>query len=360
MKKRLLLIIFLLVLPLVLALAFHLFYPQIPFRRGMGLSASYMNRDILVEMHGLYKSIDVEEYVLGVLANAIPPDYEPETVRAQAVLIRTNVLREMEEKNTKDSADLSYDYLPKEDREKLWGKRNFNKWEAKFAQAVSTSAGMVVKSEGNLIIAAYHEVSIGKTVSAKEILDEDVSYLQSVESSHDVEAKNYMKLITYTYKEISNLLSEEKQVEEGVQTKDIGTGESDVAGDNMTESSVAEDSTGKSNVAEDGTGESGITDNNNRIAIIIEESTDNGFVKKVSIDGKAYTGEEVMRMLELPSDNYYVEEIEGGIRFVCLGKGNCLGLSQYGANVMALEGKSMEEMIAYYYKDVTIEKITNN
>ena len=92
-----------------------------------------------------------------------------------------------------------------------------------------------------------------------------------------------------------------------------------------------------------------------KIEIQITESTENGFVKKVKIADKEYTGEEVMKLLELPSLNFYVEEQENGIRFVCLGKGNNLGISQYGANCMAIEGKSMEEILQYYYQDVSLE-----
>ena len=61
-----------------------------------------------------------------------------------------------------------------------------------------------------------------------------------------------------------------------------------------------------------------------------------------------------MQKFSLASANFYVEEIDGGIRFVCLGKGSCLGVSQYGANRMALEGKKAEEIIKYYYKGVSL------
>ena len=62
-----------------------------------------------------------------------------------------------------------------------------------------------------------------------------------------------------------------------------------------------------------------------------------------------------MERFGLSSTNFYVEEVEGGIRFVCLGKGNCLGVSLYGANRMASEGKDMEQIIKYYYKGVSID-----
>lgn len=308
MKKWIVFIMLMLFIPPVVCVGFHVINPEIPFGQGGGIDSHYMNRDILLEINGLYKSIDVEEYVLGVMAGVISPEYSAEALKVQAVLIRTNVLKEMEEKNTKDGADLSYEYFSLEDRKELWGKRHFEKWELKFERAVSTTAGKVIRREGSLIMAAYHEVSIGKTASAKEILDEEVPYLQSVESSQDVEAKNYMNIITYTYSEIQSLINSK----------------------------------------------------NSEIEIIIEDSTENGFVKSVSVDGIIYTGSETAAMFDLPSNNYYVEKVDGGIRFVCLGKGNCLGLSQYGANAMAMEGEKMEEIISHYFQGVSVELVSGD
>ena len=297
-------------------------------RDGYNLDDHRMGRDILLEINGLYKSVDVEEYVVGVMAGVIPADYNMEALKTQAVLIRTNVLKEMEEKNTKDAADISYDYLTKEDRKMLWGRVNNDKYERRIQKAVCSTAGKVIRKENSLIMALYHEVSIGKTADAKEVLDEDISYLKSVDSSQDVEAKNYMNIYTYSWQELSNKLN--NAVQEEPIDKDISSEESnaDLTGD--------------------------------KIEISIEESTENGFVKKVSVNGIIYMGQEIADMLELPSINYYVETLEDGVRFVCLGKGSCLGVSQYGANCMADEGKTMKDIIEYYYKDVSIESVFNN
>ncbi|MBR1599424.1 MAG: SpoIID/LytB domain-containing protein [Lachnospiraceae bacterium] len=276
---------------------------------GYSVDRHKLNKNIMLEINGFYKSIDVEEYVVGVMAGVIPADYCKEALKAQAVLIRTNVLKEMEEKNTRDAADISYQYLTREDRELLWGRINMDRNERIMEYAVSSTCGKVIRKEDNLIMAMYHEVSIGKTADASEVLDEDISYLKSVDSSQDVEAKNYMNIYTYSWEKLGELFN------------------------NLTA---------------------------DKIEISIDESTENGFVKKVSAGGSIYTGQELADLLELPSINYYVEEQENGIRFVCLGKGSCLGLSQYGANYMASNGKTMEEIISYYYKDVSVEKALGN
>lgn len=279
--------------------------------------------------------MDVEEYVLGVLPGVIPADYEVEALKVQAVLIRTNVLKEMEEKGTKDAKDLSYRYLTKEERQELWGMRQYDRNEKRIERAVCDTAGDVIKQEDKLIMALYHEVSIGKTANASEVLDEDISYLQSVESNHDVEAANYLNTIEYKWEDMSEIL-------EKCEVTDTDTTEQDTDGTNESEQDTG----------------GGKSENHSaeRIETAIEESSENGFVKKISIAGKMYSGTEAMELLHLPSVNFYVEEKEDGVRFVCLGKGDCLGVSQYGANYMAADGSSMEDIINYYYKNVSIKK----
>lgn len=339
MRKFILFVMSILVTPFLLCLGFSLFSDNIRIGQGgNSLENKLMGKEVLIEMNGLYKSMDVEEYVLGILPGTIPADYDIETLKVQAILIRTNVLKEMQENNTSDAADLSYQYLTVEDRMALWGDRNYEKYADRFEQAVAATAGMVVKQEDSLIMALYHEVSIGKTASAKEILGEDISYLQSVESGQDVEAKHYMNLVTYTWEEFQKLIGKEGQSGEEAQSEDSGKSNADGKEKQQTEKSTPD----KTAVQ--------------KIPVSVEESTENGFVKKLSVNGTVYTGEEAMQKFSLASANFYVEEIDGGIRFVCLGKGSCLGVSQYGANRMALEGKKAEAIIKYYYKGVSLKE----
>ncbi len=327
MKKFILFLISIVLIPCVMTLLFALFNDEIQIgKSGNSLKNRQLGKNVLIEINGLYKSMDVEEFVLGILPGTIPADYDDETLKVQAVLIRTNVLKEMLEKNTEDAADLSYRYLTIEERIALWGERNYEKQERRFEKAVAQTAGKVIELEDSLIMALYHEVSIGKTASAGEILGEDISYLQSVESSQDVEAKHYMNMVSYTWQELKKRNSKDRE-----ETSESGK---EVKIENMTSDNAKSQ--------------------NEEITVSINESTENGFVKQLLVDGTTYTGDEAMKCFELASTNFYVEEIEGGIRFVCLGKGDCLGVSLYGANRMALEGSSMEDIIKYYYKGVSV------
>ncbi|MDE6433130.1 MAG: SpoIID/LytB domain-containing protein [Lachnospiraceae bacterium] len=319
MKKCIVFLIVMVLIPCSIIFTASLLFDEITIGNGNNtVENNYMGKNVLIEINGLYKSMDVEEYVLGVLPGTISPEYDEEALKTQAVLIRTNVLKEMLENNTSDAADLSYQYLSEEERRQMLGELHYQKDKQRFERAVAQTAGKVIKQEDSLIMALYHEVSIGKTASAKEIMDKDISYLQSVDSPQDVEAKHYMNIITYSWQELREKLQKDSSAKE----------------------------------AEAGEGEE--KQENEKVNIAVAESTENGFVKKVTVEGNDLTGEEAMQQFGLSSTNFYVEEMEGGIRFVCLGKGNCLGVSLYGANYLALQGKTYEEIIQYYYKDVVI------
>lgn len=304
MKKLLMLLLAMIAIPCGIVFGASRFLDGMVIGSGSdAIEKHYMGKNILIEINGLYKSIDVEEYVLGILPGTISPDYDEEALKTQAILIRTNVLKEMLEKNTSDAADLSYQYLTAEDRRELLGELHYEKNGRRFERAVAQTAGQVIVQADSLIMALYHEVSIGMTASAGEVMDEDISYLQSVDSAQDVEAKHYMNIVAYSWEELMERM---------------GIGE--------------------------------------KAEITVTESTENGFVKQLTVDGNTMTGEEAVQCFGLSSTNFYVEETADGIRFICLGKGSCLGVSLYGANYLAQQGKSCEEIIKYYYKDVSVVK----
>ena len=214
MKKHIFFILLIVFFPYIFCMLGSLFTDKLRPSQGDGrIEHNHLGKDVLIEINGLYKTMDVEEYVLGVLPGTISADYDIEALKVQAILIRTNVLKEMEEKGSSDASDLSYQYLSVEERKELFGKRNYKMYSDKFERAVVGTCGTVLKQENSLIMAMYHEVSIGKTASAKEIIGEDIAYLQSVESSQDVEAKHYMNVVSYTWAELQELHKQENVVE---------------------------------------------------------------------------------------------------------------------------------------------------
>ena len=90
----------------------------------------------------------------------------------------------------------------------------------------------------------------------------------------------------------------------------------------------------------------------------IEESTEHGYVKRVLCDGEELTGEEAQDRFQLPSLNYYIEDMGDCYRIVCLGTGHGLGVSLYGAEYMAKNGSDYKDILTYYYPGVSIQEQT--
>ena len=68
-------------------------------------------------------------------------------------------------------------------------------------------------------------------------------------------------------------------------------------------------------------------------------------------------GEALRYALNLPSASFEIEEDSDEILFRCKGAGHGLGLSQFGANEMALDGKDYIEILNYFFQGITLTKI---
>lgn len=81
-----------------------------------------------------------------------------------------------------------------------------------------------------------------------------------------------------------------------------------------------------------------------------------GHILLLTVGNKTISGEEFRQLLELPSSNFTMQAADGKIRFLCKGQGHGLGLSQYGGNVLAKEGKSYKEILRYYFPECGVQK----
>lgn len=237
-----------------------------------------------------------QEYLLGALAAAVPMNYEPETLKAVTVILRTN-LRRMQQET--ERADLCQDAFAEETvRAKGWG-ADYLRYEAIGRQAVEATEGLVLKYEGSLIDAAFCGVSAGKTRQGA------YPYLQSVESESDLESERFLTVTRYTRKELAALFP-------------------DAAEEDWEQ-----------------------------IGFLEEEDT--SYIKEVTLGETVVDGEQFRQTLGLCSSAYFGTWEDGVLQVVCKGQGHGLGFSCYGANELAKEGKTFEELLACYYGNIAIE-----
>ncbi len=253
--------------------------------------------------------IDVEEYLVHVLAAQIPAEFEAETLKAQAVLARTYIYGLMENRAEIYEEELDMDALSFEQMKALWGEKDYPSRFSKLQTAIRETEGLYILYEGSIIEPLFCYASAGKTRSLGEVFP----YLKQVENPGDLQAVNFRSLPIFEVREFVRKINEipgavtvsEKELESG----------------------------------------SGIQ---------IVERDSSGYVKQVQIGQKTYTGEEVQYALGLASSCYSFERLEGKIRVICKGVGHGYGFAQFGANEMAKEGKSYEELLNYYFQNIEI------
>ena len=167
----------------------------------------------------------------------------------------------------------------------------------------------VITYNGEVISAVFHSTSSGKTESSKDVWGGDRPYLVSVESYGDTLSPKYK-----SEKELS--LKEFKRIaQENIEGVDF---------------------------------EKGIIGNIAR--------SDAGGILTAEVGGVTVKGTVLRKIYDLRSTNIEIT-IEGdNVKFDVKGFGHGVGMSQYGANYLAQEGKDYREILKTYYTGVEIEK----
>lgn len=253
------------------------------------------------------QEIDEEEYLAGIVAEQIALDSQPEAIKAQAVIARTSLVCALENEEELPAS------MSREEMLSLWGQNGFEQNYRVLDEALAATQGEILVWKEKPIQAAFHAVSAGKTRDAKEALGVERPYLSSVDSSIDIPSHDFLKVIYMEKKDLADKLNQA--------CKEAG----------LTEESVAQG-----------------------ISVTKRDSGD--YALEVAVGAQSMTGEEFRECLDLNSACFSIKEVEGKMRIVTKGMGHGVGLSQYGANEMAKAGSGYEEILNYYYQDVTIEK----
>ena len=251
---------------------------------------------------GTVEQIELEEYLVGVVAAEMPASFNSEALKAQAVLARTYALKKISKGEKLTDTVSTQAYIDKNEMQNKWG-NEYSKYYNKIVSAVNSTKGQVVKYNGNYIEALYHSTSNGKTENAKEVWGQDIPYLKSVDSSWDKKTSSYLKIDN---KEFNTLMK--------------------VLGINF--------------------------DKNTNIEILSRDES--GRVSEVKIADKTYTGVEFRTLLNLRSADFDISVTDNGLEIITRGYGHGVGMSQYGANEMAKLGYNYKDIINHYYTNVKI------
>lgn len=253
--------------------------------------------------NGQVIKLELNEYLIGVVAGEMPASFNKEALKVQSIIARTYVLNAINKGIQITDTVSTQRYIDTNEMKKLWG-NSYNTYYNKIKESVLSTENMVVTYNNNLIECVYHSTSNGKTEDSKNVWGNSFPYLQSVDSHWDKETSSYFRTINITKQDLSTKL--------------------------------------------------GITD---ITKITILSRNESGRVEKVKVNDKIYTGVEFRNKLGLRSADFDITIDKDNIKIDTRGYGHGVGLSQYGANGMAKEGCTYEQIIKHYYKGV---EITNN
>lgn len=283
-------------------------------------AAVHHDRDVTLTIQDgdTTEQMTLERYLTGVVRGEMPASFEMDALRAQAAAERSYVYYQLAagRKDAHPDADFCTDhtccsaYLSETAAREKWG-GDFAPWNTRVEQAVSDTDGQVVLYNGRPILAVFHSSSAGRTAAAGDVWSGDLPYLVSVDSPEGEETvPNYYSTVTFTAAE-----AKEKLLAAYPELKLSGTPDRWFGA-----------------AAENGSGR----------------------VETVSVGGTDIEGTELRRIFGLRSACFTVAADSESVTFRVTGYGHGVGMSQYGANQLAREGKTWQEILEWYYTGATV------
>lgn len=251
-------------------------------------------------------TMELEQYIVCVVLREMPASFEPEALKAQAVVARTYTLR-ADEKRAKHpgaavctSPSCCQGYCTEEEFLASGGTREeLDKVKA----AVEATQGTVICYEGRLIEATYFSCSGGMTEDAVAVWGSDVPYLKATQSPGEESANHFTDTVTIPLEELRSKLGIKKEA-----TFSIGA----------------------------------------------MRYTPGGGVASITICGKTFTGTQLRSLLQLRSTAFSLTVAGDKAVITTKGYGHRVGMSQYGAEAMAAQGKTYDEILEHYYTGIEL------
>lgn len=259
-------------------------------------------------------TLDLESYLVGVVAAEMPAAFHIEALKAQAVAARTYILHRLAQGEPIPEAagavittdpQTGQAWFSQDQSWERWGANEaVGHWE-RVQSAVRETRGEVLVYGGEPIFAAYHSSSGGHTENSENYWSSSEPYLRGVPDPFD----------TDKYKDLVSTFS----------TATV------MASLNTTVASTS-----------------------GPLTMRVIERFPSGRVKSVQIGNNTLSGREVREALGLQSTMFDIDTSGGQVRIIQQGYGHGVGMPQYGAQGMALEGYTYDEILRYYYRGIEI------
>lgn len=321
---------------------------------------------ILNGKHDLINHVDLESYLYSVVAGEMGASFEKEALKAQAVAARSYAMF-----NLKKYIDNGYNLSNDIYSQVYYGIDNVKD---NIIKAVDETKGLFIFSDNKVINAVYSSSNGGAVASSKEVWGNEFSYLDAKFDKYSENTPNVNWRVEISADKLDSILSTKtgKTGMKGLKLKknEYGRVQSVVV---IYDNENKELSANKfrSLLGSKGFRSTLFDFNENIKASIPNVKNTNISVNKISNKSNNVVVVDLFdptpnNLLNLTEDFKNESEstisttplVSGNIyTFYGKGFGHAVGLSQYGANNMAKDGKSFLDILKFYYSGIEVKKL---
>ena len=267
---------------------------------------------IHAELDNLYtiNHVDLEQYLYGVIPEEMPTRWDKQALMAQAVAARTYALC-MKTKNRHEAYDIRATTAAQ-----VYG--GYAAENARTTRAVNNTKGQVMTHNGRLIVAYFHSNSGGHTEDPVNVWNVKIPYLRAVPDDFSTSAPGNTWEFYMSYSAISHCLNRNGLAVGPINRLKI----------------IEKSSSGRNRKIQIVTGQKAVTISGNMFRASIGEA-------------------------KLKSTMFTLTTNKKGVLFKGKGYGHGVGMSQWGARKMAMNGVSYQNILKYYYQNIKIVKMNN-
>lgn len=273
----------------------------------------FEDKTVKINYDGQISEISTSEYLKGVLAAEMPSSFETEAKKAQVVAAHTYAINRYGYDGVYDTSPSIFQAYISEDKRKDKFKDNFYELEQNLDDIVKEVENKILVYDEKPIVAAFFSMSGGKTENSSNVFGGNLPYLTMTDSQNETNLPNFLTETTIDSNKLKTIL------------------ENNIPNLNFK------------------------GDPKDEISILSRDESD--YVSTIQIEDKQISGTKFRSLFGLASANFTISKVEGGLKFVCKGKGHGVGMSQYGANELAKSGMNYQDILKYYYKNTNIKDI---
>ncbi|MBS4535145.1 stage II sporulation protein D [Clostridium sp. D2Q-14] len=280
------------------------------------------DKDIYIKMYnhekGNIDEILIDDVIEIIILSQCPIDFNIEALKANAIIARTNLVRKMkifggEGSSYHRGCDIcNGEHFLGEDILEKYKSLSENNLK-KIREVIKSTKNLIITVNNKPIDARFHDVCGGSTENSENVIGTKSFYLRRVLCDYCKNAPNIQNKVEMDIEELSKRLNVKFSTINSTENIDIENFIQNIDRDQL------------------------------------------GRVSKIKIGDKEFAGIDIKNELGIDSTRFSI--IPKTISIKTKGKGDGLGVCQWGANEMANLGKSYEEILQYYYTGVKIKEI---